>query len=88
MDKGLNAVNRTVERVFIGEFLVGLTRFVRELPGKLLAQICWPFWKTAFDAPDKKTISENLLKRAQSGFYPIGIMGLFAAIYFSLLFLL
>jgi multicomponent Na+:H+ antiporter subunit D len=45
--------------------------------------------KTAeLDAADKKTISENLLKRAQSGFYPIGIMGLFVAIYFSLLFLL
>lgn len=88
MDKGLNAINRTAERIFIGEFLVGLTKFVRELPAKLLAQICWPFWKTAFEAGDKKTIAENLLKRAQSGFYPISIMGLFAAIYFGLLFLL
>jgi multicomponent Na+:H+ antiporter subunit D len=88
MDKGLNAVNRVVERIFVGEFLVGLARFVRELPAKLLAKICWPFWQTAFDAPDKKTISENLLKRAQAGFYPISIMGLFVAIYFGLLFLL
>ena len=88
MDKGLNAVNRTVEQLFIGKFIVGLAKFVRELPAKLLAQICWPFWKTAFEAGDKKTIAENLLKRAQSGFYPISIMGLFAALYFSLLFLL
>ena len=88
MDRGLNAVNRTVERVFIGEFLVDLTRFVRELPARVLAQICWPFWKTAFDAADKKTISENLRRRARSGFYPIGIMGLFAMIYLGLLFLL
>jgi multicomponent Na+:H+ antiporter subunit D len=88
MDKGLNVINRTAERVLVGGLLVGLTEFVKQLPARLLAKICWPFWKTAFDAADKKTISENLLKRAQSGFYPIGIMGLFVAIYFSLLFLL
>jgi multicomponent Na+:H+ antiporter subunit D len=88
MDKGLNAINRTVEQVFVGEFLVGLTAFVKQLPAKLIAKICWPFWKTAFEAPDKKTIQENLLKRARSGFYPISIIGLFAAIYFALLFLL
>jgi multicomponent Na+:H+ antiporter subunit D len=88
MDKGLNAFNRTVEQVFVGEFLVGLAKFVRELPAKLLAKLCWPFWQSAFDAADKKTITENLLKRAQSGFYPISIMGLFAMIYFGLLYLL
>ncbi|MBE9521322.1 MAG: Na(+)/H(+) antiporter subunit D, partial [Proteobacteria bacterium] len=88
MDKGLNAVNSAVERVFIGGVLVGLTRFVRELPAKLLAQICWPFWQTESKATDKKAASERLLKRAQSGFYPIGIMGLFAALYFGLLFIL
>jgi multicomponent Na+:H+ antiporter subunit D len=88
MDKGLNALNRTVEQVFVGEFLVGLAKFVRELPAKLLAKLCWPFWQSAFDAADKKTITENLLKRAQSGFYPISIMGLFAMIYFGLLYLL
>ena len=88
MDKGLNAFNSAAEQVFVGKFLVHVTNYVKRLPATLLAKICWPFWKTAFDAPDKKTISENLLKRAQSGFYPIAIMGLFAAIYFSLLFLL
>jgi len=88
MDKGLNAVNRTFERVFVKEFLVDLTTHVKRLPFAVLAKICWPFWKSAFDAPDKKTINENLLKRAQSGFYPISIIGLFAAIYFGLLFLL
>jgi multicomponent Na+:H+ antiporter subunit D len=88
MDKGLNAFNSAAEQVFVGKFLVHVTKHVKRLPATLLAKICWPFWKTAFDAPDKKTISENLLKRAQSGFYPIAIMGLFAAIYFSLLFLL
>ena len=88
MDKGLNVINRTAERVLVGGLLVWLTEFVKQLPARLLAKICWPFWKTAFDAADKKTISENLLKRAQSGFYPIGILGLFVAIYFSLLFLL
>ena len=88
MDKGLNAFNSAAEQVFVGKFLVHVTNHVKRLPATLLAKICWPFWKTAFDAPDKKTISENLLKRAQSGFYPIAIMGLFAAIYFSLLFLL
>ena len=88
MDKGLNAFNSAAEQVFVGKFLVHVTNHVKRLPATLLAKICWPFWKTAFDAADKKTISENLLKRAQSGFYPIGIMGLFVAIYFSLLFLL
>jgi multicomponent Na+:H+ antiporter subunit D len=88
MDKGLNTFNRTVERVFVKEFLVNFTTQVKRLPPAVLAKICWPFWKTAFEAPDKKTIHENLLKRARSGFYPISIMGLFAAIYFGLLFLL
>ncbi|MDH3776734.1 MAG: Na(+)/H(+) antiporter subunit D, partial [Desulfobulbaceae bacterium] len=78
MDKGLNAFNSAAEQVFVGKFLVHVTNHVKRLPATLLAKICWPFWKTAFDAPDKKTISENLLKRAQSGFYPIAIMGLFA----------
>jgi len=88
MDRGLNAFNTAFEKVFVKEFLVELTSYVRRLPATVLAKICWPFWKTAFEAPDKKTISENLLKRAQSGFYPISIIGLFAAIYFGLLFLL
>ena len=88
MDKGLNTFNRTVERVFVKEFLVNFTTQVKRLPPAVLAKICWPFWKTAFEASDKKTIHENLLKRARSGFYPISIMGLFAAIYFGLLFLL
>ncbi len=88
MDKGLNSVNRAVEQIFVGDFLVGLTKFVKQLPAKVLAQICWPFWKTAFNAGDKESITENLMKRAQSGFYPISIMGLLAAIYFGLLFLL
>ena len=88
MDKGLNAINSAAEQVFVKEFLVELTSHVKRFPATLLAQICWPFWKAAFEASDKKTIHENLLKRAQSGFYPISIIGLFAAIYFALLFLL
>jgi len=88
MDKGLNAINKAVEQIFIKEFLVELTNHVKRLPATLLAQICWPFWKSAFENPDKKTIHENLLKRAQSGFYPISLIGLFAAIYFALLFML
>jgi len=88
MDKGLNNINRAVEQLFVNNFIVGLTRIVKHLPAKMLAQICWPFWKSAFDAADKKTISENLLKRAQTGFYPISILGLFVAIYFGLLYLL
>ncbi len=88
MDKGLNAINNGVERIFINEFLVELANQVKRLPAILLAQICWPFWKAAFEAPDKETIRANLLKRAQSGFYPVSIIGLFAAIYFALLLLL
>jgi multicomponent Na+:H+ antiporter subunit D len=87
MDKGLNAINRTAERVFVGEFIVGLARFVREAPAKLLAQICSPFWETGADSADPEAAKKKLMKRAQSGFYPISIMGLFAAIYFGLLFL-
>jgi multicomponent Na+:H+ antiporter subunit D len=88
MDKTLNAVNRTVEQIFVGEFLVQITSLVKHLPVMLLAQICWPFWHEATDAADRKTADKKLLKRAQSGFYPIGIMGLFAAFCFALLFLL
>jgi len=88
MDRGLNGINRNVEKIFVGQFLVRLTSIIKKLPAELLAKICWPFWQTAFEAGDKKTIQENLLKKAQSGFYPIGIMGLFAMIYFGLLYLL
>jgi len=87
MDKVLNGINSVVEQMFVLKFLVGFTKFVKELPAKLLAKICWPFWQTAFEAPDKKTITENLLKRAQAGFYPISIMGIFVMIYFGLLYL-
>jgi multicomponent Na+:H+ antiporter subunit D len=88
MDRGLNGINRKVEKIFVGQILVRLTSKIKKLPAELLAKICWPFWQTAFEAGDKKTIQENLLKKAQSGFYPIGIMGLFAMIYFGLLYLL
>jgi multicomponent Na+:H+ antiporter subunit D len=88
MDKGLNAANRLAEQIFIKEFLVELTNHVKRLPFTLLVQICWPFWQSGAETTDKKAASERLLKRAQSGFYPIGIMGLFAAIYFGLLFIL
>jgi multicomponent Na+:H+ antiporter subunit D len=88
MDKGLNAINKSTEQVFVGKLLVDFTRFVREAPSKLLVEICTPFWKTDTNKADPKAAREKLLKRAQSGFYPISIMGLFAAIYFALLFLL
>jgi multicomponent Na+:H+ antiporter subunit D len=88
MDKGLNAINRTAEKVFIGELLVNLAKFVREAPAKLLTQICTPFWETDADSADPQAAKKKLLKRARSGFYPISIMGLFAALYFGLLFLL
>ena len=88
MDKGLNAINNGVEQFFVKRFLVHLTDHVRLLPATLLARICWPFWQSAFEAPDKETIRKNLLQKAQSGFYPIGLMGLFVAIYLGLLFFL
>jgi len=87
MDKGLNALNNGVEQVFVGRLLVAGSSYVKQLPYTVLAKICWPFWKTAFEAPDKKTINENLLRKARSGFYPICIMGLFAMIYIGLLYL-
>jgi len=87
MDKGLNALNNGVEQVFVRRFLVSGSRYVKQLPATVLAKICWPFWKTAFEAPDKKTINENLLRKARSGFYPICIMGLFVMIYIGLLYL-
>jgi hypothetical protein len=71
----------------VGDFLAGLSKFVRELPVKILVQICWPFWRESGVA-DEKTARKQLYKKAQSGFYPISIMGLFAAIYFGLLFIL
>jgi multicomponent Na+:H+ antiporter subunit D len=88
MDKGLNTINKAAEHIFIGEFLVRLTKFVKRLPAMLLAQICWPFWQNNADPTDKNAANEALLKKAQSGFYPIGIAGLFAALYFGLLFIL
>lgn len=88
MDKVLNGVNSVVERIFVGKFLAGLTRVVKDLPANVLAQICWPIWETGLDKTDPSATREKFLKKAQSGFYPISIMGLFAAIYFALLFLL
>jgi multicomponent Na+:H+ antiporter subunit D len=88
MDIGLNTVNNAVERIFVREFIFGLGKFVREAPFKLLAQICAPLWETATGSDDPETVRKKLFKRAQSGFYPISIMGLFAAIYFGLLCLL
>jgi len=88
MDKGLNALNNGVEQVFIKRFLGAGSSYIKQLPATVLAKLCWPFWKSAFEAPDKKTVNENLLKRARSGFYPICIMGLFAMIYLGLLYLL
>jgi multicomponent Na+:H+ antiporter subunit D len=87
MDKGLNGVNKVAEQIIVGDFLAGLSKFVRELPVKILVQICWPFWRESGVA-DEKTARKQLYKKAQSGFYPISIMGLFAAIYFGLLFIL
>jgi multicomponent Na+:H+ antiporter subunit D len=45
MDKGLNGVNKIAEQIIVGDFLAGLSKFVRELPVKILVQICWPFWR-------------------------------------------
>ena len=88
MDKGLNAVNRTVEQVFVGEFLVGLTKFVKQMPATTAGKDMLAVLENGIRRCRQKNYPENLLKRAQSGFYPISIMGLFAAIYFGLLFLL
>jgi len=88
MDRGLNAVNRGVERIFVGGFVTGLSRFVQQLPARLFAKICWPFWQTAFEGRDQETIREKLLQKARSGFYPIGLIGLFIGIYLGLLLLL
>jgi multicomponent Na+:H+ antiporter subunit D len=87
MDIGLNTVNNAVERIFVREFIFGLAKFVREAPFKLLSQICAPLWETATGSDEPEAVRKKLFKRAQSGFYPISIMGLFVAIYFGLLFL-
>jgi len=88
MDKVLNGLNKGAEQIFVKKFLVALTGFVKLLPARFFAKICWPFWQTAFEAGDEKTIRENLLKKAQSGFYPIGLIGLFIALYLGFLVLL
>ncbi|MFC1837781.1 Na(+)/H(+) antiporter subunit D [Thermodesulfobacteriota bacterium] len=88
MDKGLNTVNTAAERILVHEFLSGLARFARELPAQTLTRICWPFWETNRDKTDPESARKKFLKKAQSGFYPISIMGLFIAIYLGLLILL
>ena len=88
MDNVLNGLNKGVEQLFVTRFIGGLAGFVKHLPARLFAKICWPFWQTAFEAGDKEAIRENLLKKAQSGFYPVGIIGLFIALYLGVLVLL
>jgi multicomponent Na+:H+ antiporter subunit D len=85
MDKGLNGINNTMEKVLIREFVSGLAGTVKELPVHILAQICSPFWESEKDKADPESARKKFLKKARSGFYPISIMGLFVAIYFGLL---
>ena len=73
-----NTINNAVERIFVREFIFGLARFVREAPFKLLAQICAPLWETGTGSDDPEAVRKKFFKRAQSGFYPISIMGLSA----------
>ncbi len=89
VDTGLNTLNKTADQVFIGKFVGGLSRFARHGPANLLMFIFKPYWElSGLNEPEQEEARKRLYRQVESGVLPVGIMGLFAMIYFGLLFLL
>jgi multicomponent Na+:H+ antiporter subunit D len=89
VDAGLNKLNKTVDQVFIGEFIGNLSRFTRHGPANLLLLFFKPYWEiTGIRGAEQEEAREKLYRQVTAGVLPLSIMGLFAMIYLGLLFLL
>jgi len=86
---GLNGINRVAEKVFIGGLINGLSKLARHGPANLLLLCLKPYWKlSGLDTTEQKAAREKLFRQVEAGALPLSFMGLFAMIYFGLLFLL
>jgi multicomponent Na+:H+ antiporter subunit D len=89
MDAGLNSINRSVDQVFVGRFIGGLSRFARHGPANLLLLFFKPYWElSGLTDSEEAEAREKLYRQVESGVLPVSVMGLFAMIYLGLLFLL
>jgi multicomponent Na+:H+ antiporter subunit D len=86
---GLNGLNRVTEKVFIGGMVGGLSKLARHGPANLLLLCLKPYWKlSGLDMSEQNAAREKLFRQVEAGVLPLSFMGLFAMIYFGLLFLL
>jgi multicomponent Na+:H+ antiporter subunit D len=89
MDRALNSFNRGAEKILIHGFVTSLCRFFSHGPANLLLLIFKPYWElSGLDGTEQDAAREKLYRQVEAGVLPVSIMGLFAMIYFGLLFLL
>lgn len=85
----LNGINRLAEQVLVGGFIGGISRLARHGPANLMLLVFRPYWElSGLDGAEQDAAREKLFRQVEAGFLPLSIMGLFAVVYFGLLFLL
>ena len=89
MASGLNSINKIADQVFIGKFIGAISRFAKHGPANLILLVFKPYWElSGLIGPEQDAAREKLFRHIEAGILPLSIMGLFAMIYFGLLFLL
>lgn len=89
MDRVLNALNRSAERLLIQGFIASLSRFFRHGPANILLFFVKPYWNLiGLEGAERDEVQDKFYRQVEAGMLPVSLMGLFAMIYFGLLYFL
>jgi multicomponent Na+:H+ antiporter subunit D len=85
----LNGFNKMADKVLVGGIVKGLSRFASHGPANLMLLVFKPYWNlSGLNVQEQATARDKLYRQVEAGVLPVSIMGLFAMLYFGLLFLL
>jgi multicomponent Na+:H+ antiporter subunit D len=85
----LNGFNKLADQVLVGGIIKGLSRFARHGPVNLMLLVFKPYWEiSGLSGQEQEAAKDKLYRQVEAGVLPVSVMGLFAILYFGLLFLL
>lgn len=88
MDVGLNGINALTDRIFVKQFVGGLSSFVKNGPANLFLLVAYPFWLFSGRRADQIAIKkEKIYKSVKISALPVGIVAVPVILYLTLLFL-
>ncbi len=85
-DRGLNALNATASRLFLGKFVKGTVNFFESGGPRLACLVMTPLWRLLGHGPEQiEAERHSLFRRAKVGAFPVGVTAFAAVILLGLL---